>query len=441
MPTSTLQRETFKTSRLLEYFSEQELILQTGHEPETWPQVVIKELVDNALDACEEAGTLPGIAITITKSTITVEDNGPGLRSDVVDSVLDYSIRTSSKQAYVSPTRGAQGNALKTVIAIPFVLSGCQRGGLEIVSQGMRHQVTVTVDPIAQQPKLDHAVAEDDSVKTGTRVGVTLPNSACSLSDDYELFLQIVQAYALFNPHADLEIRLGKNSHRRSRTVSTCSKWIPSAATSPHWYTEAQLRNLIAAYVAAERQGARARTVREFISEFRGLSGTAKQKAILGRLPIAGGHLHDLVKDGDVDRKIVRKLLSAMRAVSKPVKPDLLGVLGESHVCEWLKAQHSQTVTYKRISGVDDEHGLPFVLEVGVGIRNTRDSGRAVITGINFSPTLVDPFRALNDHGLSLDGLLGELRVEDKHPVTVVVHLTCPHLNYTDRGKSSLETL
>ena len=119
-----LQRETFSTSRLLEYFSEKELTLQTGHEPERWAEVVVKELVDNALDACEEAGVLPEISITIDDTSITVQDNGPGLPATVIDSVLDFTVRVSSKDAYISPTRGAQGNALKTIVAMPSVLSG-----------------------------------------------------------------------------------------------------------------------------------------------------------------------------------------------------------------------------------------------------------------------------------------------------------------------------
>ena len=36
-------------------------------------------------------------------------------------------VRVSSREAYVSPTRGAQGNALKTIVAMPFVLDG-ERG-------------------------------------------------------------------------------------------------------------------------------------------------------------------------------------------------------------------------------------------------------------------------------------------------------------------------
>src|SRR5687767_2860838 len=103
-----LQRDTFRTSRLLEYFSEKELTLQTGHPPHRWPEVVVKELVDNGLDACEEAGTLPEITVELKSDSITVTDNGPGLPGDVITGVLDFTVRASSKDAYISPTRGAQ---------------------------------------------------------------------------------------------------------------------------------------------------------------------------------------------------------------------------------------------------------------------------------------------------------------------------------------------
>ena len=59
-----LNRQTFSTSRELEYFSEAELTTQTGCGKEGWwPGVVTKELLDNALDACEQAGTPPYITV------------------------------------------------------------------------------------------------------------------------------------------------------------------------------------------------------------------------------------------------------------------------------------------------------------------------------------------------------------------------------------------
>src|ERR1700746_3386580 len=95
----SLARATFKTSRLLDFCSEKELVAQTGHAPAQWPLVVLKELVDNALDACEEADIAPVITIAVDKTGITVTDNGPGLPAETVKGVLDFTVRVSSREA------------------------------------------------------------------------------------------------------------------------------------------------------------------------------------------------------------------------------------------------------------------------------------------------------------------------------------------------------
>jgi hypothetical protein len=51
-----LRRTTFSTSRFLDFASIKELTAQTGREVGEWPVVIVKELVDNAIDECEEAG-------------------------------------------------------------------------------------------------------------------------------------------------------------------------------------------------------------------------------------------------------------------------------------------------------------------------------------------------------------------------------------------------
>ncbi|RPJ19272.1 MAG: hypothetical protein EHM35_20860, partial [Planctomycetaceae bacterium] len=61
-----LQREMFETSRLLEYFSANELSMQLGADPHRWGLLLLKELLDNALDACEAAGIAPEIAVRVT---------------------------------------------------------------------------------------------------------------------------------------------------------------------------------------------------------------------------------------------------------------------------------------------------------------------------------------------------------------------------------------
>ena len=57
--TDTFERKTFSISRLAEFVSESELVKQIGHPVADWPLVIVKELVDNALDEAEEAGVAP----------------------------------------------------------------------------------------------------------------------------------------------------------------------------------------------------------------------------------------------------------------------------------------------------------------------------------------------------------------------------------------------
>ena len=129
---------------------------QTGHPVEQWPLVVLKELVDNALDACEEAGIAPKIKVVVKAipgaASITVTDNGPGIPAATVRGLLDFNVRVSSREAYVSPTRGAQGNALKTLVAMAFALDGTN-GETVIEAYGVRHHIKFSVDGVRQVPE------------------------------------------------------------------------------------------------------------------------------------------------------------------------------------------------------------------------------------------------------------------------------------------------
>ena len=119
-----LERTTFQTSRLLEFFSPKELQMQIGSSQEQWPLALLKELIDNGLDACETSGIAPEITVTIDQDAVSVRDNDPGIPPKTIERSLDYLYRVSDKNHYVSPTRGQLGNALKYVWAAPFVANG-----------------------------------------------------------------------------------------------------------------------------------------------------------------------------------------------------------------------------------------------------------------------------------------------------------------------------
>jgi DNA topoisomerase VI subunit B len=261
MSTALFERTIFRTSRFLEFCSQKELINQTGHPVEQWPLVTSKELMDNAIDACEEAQTAPIIDISVNRGEITVTDNGPGLKPETVADILDYSVRASSREAYVSPTRGAQGNALKTIVAMPFALDG-EIGRVTIEARKVAHRIEFRVDQIRQEPKISH-VKDGSGVKIGTRITVHWPDLACSNLAAAECrFLQLAEDYAWLNPH--LSLTVDWNGKRRLSALPSdpaWAKWRPSDPTSPHWYTPERFERLIAGYVAHERSSRR--TVRE----------------------------------------------------------------------------------------------------------------------------------------------------------------------------------
>src|SRR3712207_5489595 len=178
-----LERTTFETSRAAEYFDARQLSTLTGVPTSEFASVCLKELIDNALDACETAGVAPEIDVEVHNEQgvieLTVSDNGPGIPPEVVRKILDYNVRVSDKAAYRSPTRGAQGNALKTVIGIPYALGS--REPLIVAARGVRHSIAPWVDP-AGVVHLDYA--NTPAVTEGTTISLTMPNGEIDDEED-----------------------------------------------------------------------------------------------------------------------------------------------------------------------------------------------------------------------------------------------------------------
>ena len=165
----------------------------------------MKKLLRTCLDACEDAGTPPEIAVKVNPDGIEVRDNGPGIPNKTVEGVLDFAVRISTREAYVSPCRGAQGNAFKCLVAMPFVLHG-EEGQVEVEAHGTLHKITMRVDRIRQQPAIEH-VQDLVQPTPGTKSRIHWPDSACSILASSEArFLQIADDYTFLNPHLSLSV-------------------------------------------------------------------------------------------------------------------------------------------------------------------------------------------------------------------------------------------
>ena len=224
---------------------------------------------------------------------------------------------------------------------------------------------------------------------------------------------------------------------RAAPTDPAWKKWRASDQTCPHWYDLEHFERLLTTYIVDEQATRRRRTVRDFIAEFRGLARTGKQKAILTETGLARTPLVDLVEGGALRTDAVNQLLEAMKRHSKPVKPLALGPIGKEHLTARLQALgcEADSVRYQQSVGVKD--GVPWIFETAFGWCPTF-SERRLVTGVNWSPGILNPFREVGAHGESLDSVLERLRAGSGEPVCVVLHLTSARVEYTDRGKSAV---
>jgi len=175
-PRPPAERVRFKTPRNFDFFSEESLTKQIGHDRKEWPIALLKELIDNGLDACEIGGAAPPvIKVTIGKDGFSVRDNGPGLPRATLAGSLNYDIRISDKTYYVSPTRGQQGNALKCVWAAPSIMDE-KNGFIEVSAHGdrtdYRQRIKFSLDHIARKATLLDCPPQRSAIKNGTLVKI-----------------------------------------------------------------------------------------------------------------------------------------------------------------------------------------------------------------------------------------------------------------------------
>jgi len=278
-------------------------------------------------------------------------------------------VRVSNREAYVSPTRGAQGNALKTIAAMPFVLDGTM-GRVDIATLGQRHEITFAVDQIRQEPAISREICPAD-VKTGTVVNVHWPDSACSkLQTAKAQFLQLADSYTFLNPHLTLIVDWFGEETRTSATNPGWKKWNPSEPTSAHWYSQEDFDRLVAAYIAYDQDRGVDRYVRELVKEFRGLTGTAKQRAVLEETGLANTLLSSLVNgDGRDIGVAVRPLVGAVEGDRRsPADAEARSADG-AHRLHVISLQLRLVHELPEFPGVKEGAPLAVLAEAGVVVR------------------------------------------------------------------------
>ena len=243
----------------------------------------------------------------------------------------------------------------------------------------------------------------------------------------------------------------GKTVLEHTATNPDWSKYRACDATSAHWYSLEQIERYAGALIARdqEQQARHPRasrektTVRDFIAQFRGMKPTDKQKQILRELGAAHMSLYRFFgTEKKVNHPRMEKLLGLLQEHTRPVRPELLGVIGEEHLRQLMVNAGGEPKSFKYIASPGIADGVPYMVEIAIcpfkaWVDGGTERDRLLITGVNFSATLENPFNTFRGMA-GLDEILTELRAGEYAPVIVCVHYACPHIEYLDRGKSRI---
>jgi DNA topoisomerase-6 subunit B len=194
----------------------------------------VKEAVDNALDAAEEAGHLPDIYIEIEEVgdyyKLVVEDNGPGITSEELPKVfgkLLYGSRFHKREQ----ARGQQGIGISAAVLYSQLTSGkpakitsrTQGGG-----DAKYFELIIDTDTNEPEVSVDETTTWDRTHGTRIELEMEANMRARSQLRDY------VKHTAVVNPHARIELREPGGEFKAERATDQLPTETEEIRPHPH---------------------------------------------------------------------------------------------------------------------------------------------------------------------------------------------------------------
>ncbi len=186
----------------------------------------VKEAVDNALDACEEAGMLPEIWVEVTNLgegifQVSVQDNGPGIVEQQLARIFGK-LLYGSKFHKLSQSRGQQGMGISAAGMYAQLTTGKPLHVLSRVrGEDQATEMFVSIDTAKNRPELHKKRRVDWQHPHGTRVETQMEGHYLTGNHSIDMYLQQT---AIANSHVLIHFR---DPHRQETTYQRGSTELP----------------------------------------------------------------------------------------------------------------------------------------------------------------------------------------------------------------------
>ena len=167
----------------------------------------IKEAVDNALDACEEARILPEINVEIiqlseTRFRVIVEDNGPGIIKKQIPKIF-AKLLYGSKFHKLSATRGQQGIGISAAVLYGQLTTGKPATITSKIDRDKpANRIKLKINTQTNNPQtMEDKEVEWDEKNHGTKIEIDMDGSYIKGRQSVDEYLKET---AIVNPHCTI---------------------------------------------------------------------------------------------------------------------------------------------------------------------------------------------------------------------------------------------
>ncbi len=320
----------------------------------------VKEAVDNALDACEEASVLPDLVVRIEKTNhaeelrVVVEDNGPGIVQRQMPNIFGRLLYGSRFHA-IRQSRGQQGIGISAVVLYGQLTTGHHAVVTSKIGEGHPAvRMELGLDTKKNLPEVFKTEADHWEKPQGTRVEVQIK---AKFQGGRQSAFEFLRGTSIVNPHARITFT---DPNGQTTVFERASDEVPpkTKEIKPHPYGT-ELGTILAMAKASPQ-----RKLSTFLTqEFSSVGGDTAKK-IMAEAKLENVDPKDLTRDE------ARRLHEAFPKVKIMAPPtDCLSPIGEQLVRRGLKKETEDVspefiVTVSRPPSVWGGH--PFQVEVGI---------------------------------------------------------------------------
>ncbi len=413
----------------------------------------VKEAVDNALDACEEARILPTINVAIEKLDtkkdiikLVVEDNGPGIPQKSIEKVFGQLLFGSRFHA-IRQSRGQQG------IGITGVVMYCQltTGRHTHVRSKIASEPTAAVVDIGLDTRKNKATKQNQGREIWYNPDGTAKEHGTEVTAQmkakYQKGRQSVWQYlrmtSIVNPHAEITFTDPEGEvHHWPRVTERLPTKVEGIKPHPHGIELGQLQRMIA-------ESTDSRMTVFLRMNFSGVSARASKELLVA------AEIEEKAKPKSLNADQIRALLEAFQGErdvnGKPVKllnppTNCLSPIEELLIKKGLsKTIDSRFITtLTRAPAVTQ--GNPYQVEVGLifGGNMPADKPVEILRFANRVPLMYQQGGCLltkaiesvdwRQYGLDQPGAKGV----PKGPAAILVHLASTNVQFTSEAKEAL---